>query len=53
VLVGLPAAGNIISAQGGQYSGMILYAAGAYVVAVVATYAAKGCAVGWKLTTVF
>jgi MFS family permease len=53
VLVGLPAAGNIINAQHGEYSGMILYTAAAYVIAIVATYSSKGLAVGWKPSVVF
>lgn len=53
VLIGLPIAGAIIRADGGSYSGVIVFAGAFYAATVVTLYLARGVAAGWGLKVLF
>lgn len=46
-LVGVPIAGNILTANGGSYWGVIVFTGCVYVGSFASLYAAKACSVGW------
>lgn len=47
-LVGVPIGGNIVTANGGSYWGVIVFTGCIYLGSFASLYAAKGCSVGWK-----
>lgn len=53
VLVGIPIAGKVVEANGGQYWGLIVLTGAVYCGAVAAFLAAKVSVVGWRLFAVF
>ena len=52
-LIGIPIAGKILTACGGDYRGLIVTTGCVYVAALMAFMAAKVSAVGWSVTAVF
>ncbi|KAI9806405.1 MAG: hypothetical protein M1833_003592 [Piccolia ochrophora] len=52
-LTGIPAAGAIVSAEGGAYRGLILFTGMCYVGGLAMFLAARILAVGWRVTTVY
>jgi MFS family permease len=52
-LTGLPIAGQILTACGGQYWGLIIFAGLSYVAAGICLIAARVLAVGWKINTMY
>ena len=52
-LIGVPIAGNILTANGGEFWGLILFTALLYVGAFIALFAAKVAKVGWEMTALF
>jgi len=52
-LTSLPIAGGILSANDGQYWGVIVFAGLSYVAAMLFLIAARVLAAGWGLSTVF
>ncbi|KAH6609743.1 hypothetical protein Trco_003089 [Trichoderma cornu-damae] len=53
VLIGLPIAGAILRADGGSYSGVIVFGGVFYAATVVILYLARGVAAGWGLKVLF
>lgn len=52
-LTGIPIAGQILTANGGRYGGLILFTAMCYVGGLVSFTAARVLQVGWKVTAVY
>lgn len=52
-LVGVPIGGNILTADGGNYWGLIVLTGMVYLGALIALYLAKVCKVGWRPWVVF
>ncbi|KAL4876837.1 major facilitator superfamily domain-containing protein [Aspergillus karnatakaensis] len=52
-LVGIPIAGAILQASGGEYAGLVGFGGGLYLAATVAFVIARGVCAGWRLKTVF
>ena len=52
-LTGLPIAGQILAAAGGDYWGLIVFAGLAYVAAMLCLITARVLVVGWGVFTVF
>ncbi len=52
-LIGIPVAGSILTANNGEFWGLITFTAVLYVGALAALYAAKVSAVGWSWTAKF
>ncbi|RDL39946.1 MFS general substrate transporter [Venustampulla echinocandica] len=52
-LTGLPIAGQILTANGGSYDGLVIFAALSYTVAMFCLIAARVLRVGWKITAVY
>jgi MFS family permease len=52
-LTGLPIAGQILTANGGAYWGLITFAGLSYAAAMFCLMAARVLAVGWKVTTIY
>jgi MFS family permease len=52
-LIGIPIAGSIVAATGGQYWSLIVFTGLTQVLALVFIYAAKVASIGWKPWTVF
>lgn len=52
-LVGIPIAGRILTANGGDYMGLIIFTGAVYFVSLVAFVAAKVSVVGWKMLAPF
>jgi len=52
-LTGIPIAGQILTANGGSYWGLILFTAMCYVGGLVSFTAARVLQVGWKVTAVY
>lgn len=52
-LTSLPIAGALISAEGGQYEGLIIFTGLCYGVAAMFFVAARVKAVGWHYKTIF
>lgn len=47
-LVGIPIGGSILTSNGGEYWGLIIFTGGIYVAAFGFLWAARVCSVGWK-----
>ncbi|KAJ3537313.1 hypothetical protein NM208_g6365 [Fusarium decemcellulare] len=52
-LIGIPIAGAIVEANGGSYTGLIVFSGVLYMSAFIAFILARGVAGGWNLNTVF
>ncbi|POS76983.1 major facilitator superfamily transporter [Diaporthe helianthi] len=52
-LVGVPIGGNILTSNGGDYWGVIVFTGLVYLGALVSLYLAKVCKVGWKPWIIF
>ena len=52
-LTGIPIAGQILTANGGRYWGLILFTAMCYVGGLVSFTWARVLQVGWKVTAVY
>ncbi|CAK7226735.1 hypothetical protein SBRCBS47491_006330 [Sporothrix bragantina] len=52
-LVGIPIAGNILTSNGGEYWGLIIFTAALYFGSLVVLYAAKVSVVGWSVLSRF
>ncbi|KAG9234618.1 major facilitator superfamily domain-containing protein [Amylocarpus encephaloides] len=52
-LTGLPIAGEILTANGGSYDGLIIFAGLAYAAALLCLVAARVLRVGWKINVVY
>ncbi|KAL5337259.1 major facilitator superfamily domain-containing protein [Aspergillus crustosus] len=52
-LTGIPIAGAILQASGGDYEGLIAFGGGLYLAATVAFVIARGVCAGWGLRTIF
>lgn len=52
-LVGVPIGGNILTSNGGDYWGVIVFTGLVYLGALISLYLAKVCKVGWKPWTIF
>ncbi|KAF4636286.1 hypothetical protein G7Y89_g1799 [Cudoniella acicularis] len=52
-LTGLPIAGQILTANGGDYTGLIIFTGLSYAAALICLIAARVLAVGWKITIIY
>jgi len=52
-LTGLPIAGQILTANGGNYTGLIVFAGLSYAAALICLIAARVLAVGWKIKIIY
>lgn len=52
-LIGIPIAGNILKANGGDYWGLILFAVCVYAASVLLVIISRGLASDWRIRTVF
>lgn len=52
-LVGVPIGGNILTSNGGDYWGVIVFTGLVYLGALISLYLAKVCKVGWKPWIIF
>lgn len=52
-LIGIPIGGEVLSANGGDYWGLIIMTGVVYVGSAVALWGAKVVCVGWKLLAIF
>jgi hypothetical protein len=52
-LTGLPIAGQILTASGGEYWGLIVFAGLSYVAAAGCLIAARVLRVGWKINVMY
>ncbi|ROV95421.1 hypothetical protein VMCG_08469 [Cytospora schulzeri] len=52
-LVGVPIGGNILTSDGGDYWGVIVFTGMVYLGALIALYLAKVCKVGWRPWIIF
>ncbi|KKY32349.1 putative riboflavin transporter mch5 [Diaporthe ampelina] len=52
-LVGVPIGGNILTSNGGDYWGVIVFTGLVYLGALISLYLAKVCKVGWKPWVIF
>lgn len=52
-LVGVPIGGNILTSNGGDYWGVIVFTGMVYLGALIALYLAKVCKVGWQPWVIF
>ncbi|KAF1996852.1 oxalate/formate antiporter [Amniculicola lignicola CBS 123094] len=53
VLIGIPIAGAILEAQGGEYTGLVVFAAAMYLAASMLFGVTRGVAGGWGLGVIF
>lgn len=52
-LVGIPIAGEILSSNGGDWGGLMLFTGMLYVGSLIALVAGKLAAVGWRFWAIF
>lgn len=52
-LTGLPIAGQILTASGGDYTGLIIFAGLSYAAAMICLIAARVLKVGWKINVIY